>query len=97
MVSLPDARKGERLVLITQQANATRAEVLRHARLKGAAELSVPSDIMVVEKVPLLGSGKTDYQAATMLAKERATQVSKTSAASNPDGSTDDPHAEAAE
>ncbi len=97
VVSLPDARKGERLVLITQQANATRAEVLRHARLKGAAELSVPSDIMVVEKVPLLGSGKTDYQAATMLAKERATQVSKTSAASNPDGSTDDPHAEAAE
>ena len=32
----------------------------------------VPSEILVVDKLPLLGSGKADYAAATALAKERA-------------------------
>ncbi len=32
--------------------------------------LSGPADIRVVDKVPLLGSGKTDYVGATALAKE---------------------------
>ena len=71
VVSLPDARKGERLVLLTQQAGADRGQFLRHARLKGVTELSVPADVVVVERIPLLGSGKADYQAATALAKER--------------------------
>ncbi|MGD9801959.1 MAG: acyl-[ACP]--phospholipid O-acyltransferase [Hyphomicrobiaceae bacterium] len=71
VVSLPDQRKGERLVMVTDNAKATRADFMRHARLKGATELSVPSDFLAVEKVPLLGTGKTDYQAATALARER--------------------------
>ncbi|MGE0767399.1 MAG: acyl-[ACP]--phospholipid O-acyltransferase [Hyphomicrobiaceae bacterium] len=72
VVSLPDQRKGERLVMITDNANATRADFMRHARLKGATELSVPAEVMIVGKVPLLGTGKTDYQAATALARERS-------------------------
>ena len=36
---------------------------LRHAKLKGAPELIVPADIMIVDAVPLLGSGKPDYVA----------------------------------
>ena len=72
VVSIPDARKGERLVLLTQQAGAGREAILRHARLKGASELSVPADVLVVDRVPLLGSGKPDYVAATALARERA-------------------------
>jgi len=32
----------------------------------------VPASVQVVDKVPLLGSGKTDYVAATALAKEIA-------------------------
>jgi acyl-[acyl-carrier-protein]-phospholipid O-acyltransferase/long-chain-fatty-acid--[acyl-carrier-protein] ligase len=72
VVSVPDARKGERLVLITQQAGAARDAILRHARLKGVSELSVPAEIMVVDRVPLLGSGKPDYVSALELAKSRA-------------------------
>ena len=70
VVSLPDARKGERLVLITQEAKAERGAFLRHARLKGATELSVPADV-IIDRVPLLGSGKPDYQAAITLAREK--------------------------
>jgi acyl-[acyl-carrier-protein]-phospholipid O-acyltransferase/long-chain-fatty-acid--[acyl-carrier-protein] ligase len=71
VVSTPDARKGERLVLITTQADASREALLKHAKTIGATELSVPANIMVVDKPPLLGTGKTDYVAAAALAKER--------------------------
>ena len=57
VVALPDARKGERLVLLTTDANCTREAFSQFARRKGASEL-------VVSKIPLLGSGKPDYVAA---------------------------------
>jgi len=41
-------------------------------RRPGASELAVPAVVRVVDKVPLLGSGKTDYVTATALAKEMA-------------------------
>ncbi|MDI4237053.1 acyl-[ACP]--phospholipid O-acyltransferase [Bradyrhizobium sp. Arg237L] len=72
-VSIPDARKGERIVLLTTQRDAERSAMQRQAKATGASELAVPADIRVVDKVPLLGSGKTDYVAATTLAKELAT------------------------
>jgi acyl-[acyl-carrier-protein]-phospholipid O-acyltransferase/long-chain-fatty-acid--[acyl-carrier-protein] ligase len=71
-VSLPDQRKGERIVLLTTQKDADRAAMQRHTKAIGATELSVPADIRIVDKVPLLGSGKTDYVASTALAKELA-------------------------
>jgi acyl-[acyl-carrier-protein]-phospholipid O-acyltransferase/long-chain-fatty-acid--[acyl-carrier-protein] ligase len=71
VVAVPDARKGERLVLITQEKTAARDALARHIRAKGASELSVPAEIMIVDHVPLLGSGKPDYVAATALARER--------------------------
>jgi acyl-[acyl-carrier-protein]-phospholipid O-acyltransferase/long-chain-fatty-acid--[acyl-carrier-protein] ligase len=72
VVALPDPRKGERLVLLTTQSGAMREPLMRHAKAKGVSELMVPADIVVVDKVPMLGSGKPDYVAATELAKERA-------------------------
>jgi len=71
-VSIPDLRKGERVVLLTTQTEAAREALQRHAKSIGASELSVPSDIRIVDKIPLLGSGKTDYVGATQLARELA-------------------------
>jgi acyl-[acyl-carrier-protein]-phospholipid O-acyltransferase/long-chain-fatty-acid--[acyl-carrier-protein] ligase len=71
VVALPDARKGERLVLMTTDASASREAFARFARQKGANELMVPADILVVPGIPLLGSGKPDYVASLALAKER--------------------------
>jgi acyl-[acyl-carrier-protein]-phospholipid O-acyltransferase/long-chain-fatty-acid--[acyl-carrier-protein] ligase len=70
VVALPDVRKGERLALLTTDANCTREAFSQFARRKGATELMVPADILVVSKIPLLGSGKPDYVAALELAKE---------------------------
>jgi acyl-[acyl-carrier-protein]-phospholipid O-acyltransferase/long-chain-fatty-acid--[acyl-carrier-protein] ligase len=71
-VSIPDQRKGERIVLITTQKDAARSDLQRQAKSSGASELAVPADIRVVDKIPLLGSGKTDYVGSTELAKQMA-------------------------
>jgi acyl-[acyl-carrier-protein]-phospholipid O-acyltransferase/long-chain-fatty-acid--[acyl-carrier-protein] ligase len=74
-VSIPDQRKGERIVLLTTERNADRAAMQREAKARGASELSVPASVHVVDKVPLLGSGKTDYVAATAMAKDIAADI----------------------
>jgi acyl-[acyl-carrier-protein]-phospholipid O-acyltransferase/long-chain-fatty-acid--[acyl-carrier-protein] ligase len=61
VVAVPDARKGERLIMITTRSGATRAEVQAWMKGQGAAELMFPSELIMVEALPLLGSGKTDY------------------------------------
>jgi acyl-[acyl-carrier-protein]-phospholipid O-acyltransferase/long-chain-fatty-acid--[acyl-carrier-protein] ligase len=77
VVAVPDARKGERTVLLTTDASATREVFQRHARARGAPELMVPTEIMIVPSLPLLGSGKPDFVAATALAKARVTSEPK--------------------
>jgi acyl-[acyl-carrier-protein]-phospholipid O-acyltransferase/long-chain-fatty-acid--[acyl-carrier-protein] ligase len=67
VVSLPDARKGEQLVLVTSHAGAGLPALLAHARARGVPEVMVPRTIVTVASVPLLGSGKVDYPAAQRL------------------------------
>jgi acyl-[acyl-carrier-protein]-phospholipid O-acyltransferase/long-chain-fatty-acid--[acyl-carrier-protein] ligase len=67
-VALPDPRKGERIVLMTTRQGLAKAEVQAAARLAGATELMVPSSIMYLEKLPLLGSGKVDFVEAQKIA-----------------------------
>jgi len=67
VVAIPDLRKGERLVLVTTDAEITRSRFQQLAKAKGAADIMVPADILIVEGVPLLGSGKTDYVATMQL------------------------------
>ncbi len=61
VVSIPDAKKGERLVLVTDEQHATVAALLAHAKRMGAPELAVPRRLVISAEVPVLGSGKTDY------------------------------------
>ncbi len=61
VVCVPDKRKGERLVLVTTKEDALPAPIKQRSREEGLTELMVPKDIVTVEGIPLLGSGKTDY------------------------------------
>ena len=72
VVALPDARKGERLVLLTTRPGADAPALLAHARAQGVAELLVPREVRAVGTVPLLGTGKVDYPAAQRLAADLA-------------------------
>ena len=69
--SVPDARKGERLILVTQKKDPTRSEFQAFARSRGATEIMVPAEIVYMEKMPVLGTGKIDNMAVTKLVKER--------------------------
>lgn len=72
VVTRPDARKGEQLVLFTTAPSARAGELQAWARGHGVAEIAVPRDIRVVEALPVLGTGKIDYVTlGTMAAEER--------------------------
>lgn len=71
VVAVPDKRRGERVVLVTTASNAQSEELRKFSKEKGAAELAVPQDIVKVDALPVLGSGKTDYVAARKLAMEQ--------------------------
>ena len=71
VASVPDARKGERLIMVTQKKDPSRSEFQAFARSHGATELMVPAEIVYVEKLPLLGTGKIDNVSVTKLIKER--------------------------
>jgi acyl-[acyl-carrier-protein]-phospholipid O-acyltransferase/long-chain-fatty-acid--[acyl-carrier-protein] ligase len=61
VVSLPDAKKGERVVLVTDHPDAQRSQLTAVARETGLPEIFVPRSIVHVKSIPLLGSGKIDY------------------------------------
>jgi acyl-[acyl-carrier-protein]-phospholipid O-acyltransferase/long-chain-fatty-acid--[acyl-carrier-protein] ligase len=63
VVALPDPKKGERLILVTDRRDAEVAPLLAHAQAIGAPELAVPRKIIRVPEIPVLGTGKTDYVA----------------------------------
>lgn len=63
VISQPDARKGEQLLLFTTDKNATREALSRYAAETGFSPLSIPAQIIILDKIPLLGTGKTDYNA----------------------------------
>ncbi|HEY5106206.1 MAG TPA: AMP-binding protein [Caulobacteraceae bacterium] len=72
VISMPDAKKGERLVLITDQADADAAGLIAYAQNLGAQDLAVPRRIVKVPEIPVLGTGKTDYVAIQRMAETEA-------------------------
>lgn len=59
--SRPDSAKGEAIVLFTTDASLRRERLSAAAKVLQAPELAVPRDIRIVDEIPLLGTGKTDY------------------------------------
>lgn len=70
VVSLPDERKGEQLVLVTDKPNADKASLLEKARATGFPELWVPKAVMVVGAIPVLGSGKIDLPSTLNMVRQ---------------------------
>ncbi len=69
VVSLPDPKKGEQLVLVTNFKEATRDAIIKYARDQGIGEIYLPKTIRVVDEVPVLGTGKTDYVSIKAMAE----------------------------
>jgi len=61
VLALPDAKKGERLVLVTTAPELDRAALAAGLKGRGLSELAMPRGIERRERLPVLGSGKVDY------------------------------------
>jgi acyl-[acyl-carrier-protein]-phospholipid O-acyltransferase/long-chain-fatty-acid--[acyl-carrier-protein] ligase len=70
-VSIPDGRRGEQVVLVTDAKAANRTELAGWAKSHGVPELALPRCIVHVDHMPLLGTGKPDYSGVAALARER--------------------------
>ncbi|MCW2392430.1 acyl-[acyl-carrier-protein]-phospholipid O-acyltransferase/long-chain-fatty-acid--[acyl-carrier-protein] ligase [Sphingobium sp. B1D7B] len=61
VVTRPDPKKGEQLVMFTTAKDANFAAFQSWGRANGVTELSLPRDIRVLDALPVLGTGKLDY------------------------------------
>ncbi|MEX2309008.1 MAG: acyl-[ACP]--phospholipid O-acyltransferase [Pirellulales bacterium] len=73
VTSVPDERKGERLVVLHTQLSKSPEEICRELASDGLPNLWIPDAncFVEVETIPVLGSGKTDLVGVADLAKER--------------------------
>ncbi|MGZ3306517.1 MAG: AMP-binding protein, partial [Asticcacaulis sp.] len=69
VVAIADDKKGERLVLITDNTDADVTRLTDWAKQNGTPVLAIPKKIVKVAAVPVLGSGKTDYVTLQKLAE----------------------------
>lgn len=60
-VNIADQRKGERIVLFTTSQDSSKEKLREYIVKNGHSALLMPSEIVYLDKLPLLGSGKTDY------------------------------------
>jgi acyl-[acyl-carrier-protein]-phospholipid O-acyltransferase/long-chain-fatty-acid--[acyl-carrier-protein] ligase len=72
VIAAPDPKRGEQLVLVTDNKDAGRPALMAAARDQGLPEIFVPRAIVSVEAIPVLGSGKVDYVGVTKLAADLA-------------------------
>ena len=70
-LAVPDGRKGEQIVLLSDCPEANRTDLIGWAKNHGVSELAVPRKVYHVPAIPLLGTGKTDYGRADQLLKEK--------------------------
>ncbi|MCF6221802.1 MAG: AMP-binding protein [Robiginitomaculum sp.] len=65
----PDPKKGEQIVLISDCKEANRTDIRTWAQNHGVSELSIPRKVFVVDEIPLLGTGKVDFNGSDKLLK----------------------------
>lgn len=61
ILTVPDIKKGESLILVTENPKAKWEDIRAYTKEQGIGQLLLPKDIKFIDKMPLLGTGKTDY------------------------------------
>ena len=64
MTSVPDEKKGERLIVLHKRMKKTPREITDRLQAAGLPNLFIPSNdsFIEVEQIPLLGTGKLDLR-----------------------------------
>ena len=69
-VTQADGRRGEQIILLTTRRQASRERLWGEARARGVTDLAVPKTVLVVDNIPVLGSGKTNYPVVSTMAAD---------------------------
>ena len=80
-IALPDPQRGESVYLISEKRNPQRKELRQWLQAHGYSELHLPRNIWQVPELPLLGSGKPNFPAATEIAASLRSQSTSQSTA----------------
>jgi acyl-[acyl-carrier-protein]-phospholipid O-acyltransferase/long-chain-fatty-acid--[acyl-carrier-protein] ligase len=72
VIALSEERRGETIILVTTNPDATRSDLLVWIRNHGVPELAVPRRVIAVPEIPVLGSGKTDYPGVAKIVARHA-------------------------
>ena len=69
-LSVNDPKKGEQIILLTNCKEANRNALQAWYKEHHVNELALPKRIVIVEEVPVLGTGKIDYVASQKMVEE---------------------------
>ena len=69
--SIPDPKKGEQIILLTDNKNLDREKLLEIFDGKAITTLAIPKEIIYMNELPLLNTGKTNYVKAQEIAMEK--------------------------
>lgn len=74
VTSVPDEKKGERLIVLYTQLSKSPGEILKELSAMGLPNLFLPAEdcFIQVDQIPILGTGKLDLRGLQQLAKEKA-------------------------
>lgn len=72
VTSVPDAKKGERLIVLHLKVDKSAAQMVSHLREQGLPNLFIPSEdsFAEIEAMPVLGTGKIDLKGLKQLAQD---------------------------
>ena len=71
IIAIPDDKKGEQLVLITNCKDVTREKLLNIFDGREITKLAIPKEILFMEEPPILNTGKFDYISAKNLVMKK--------------------------
>jgi acyl-[acyl-carrier-protein]-phospholipid O-acyltransferase / long-chain-fatty-acid--[acyl-carrier-protein] ligase len=70
-VTRPDPRRGEQVVLVTEDPLLTRSRFVDAGSARGVPPIMLPAEVIYVERLPVLGTGKTDHPGLERAIRER--------------------------
>ncbi|ADM09091.1 Aas bifunctional protein, putative [Parvularcula bermudensis HTCC2503] len=74
-IIVPDPRKGEQIILLTEEPHPRPEHLRDWARSHGVPEIAMPKQVLHVDDIPVLGTGKVDYVSLNRQAEELIAQA----------------------
>ena len=62
IITIPDPKKGEQLIFVSSNEDVNLKDIQNYFKQQKISDLWIPKKVIYMKKVPILGTGKFDYQ-----------------------------------